>query len=99
MAKFSAKIPRFRVKLSTVLRPLLVAVILAEALLLYKYLYLDAKEQAQIPLAQEPTPSLRIDFAAAQRLQEWYEAQAAYKLSDYDLATPALGRENPFAKY
>lgn len=98
MPKLKVRLPKFHIKLNSALWVVFALVVLVEAFALYKYLYLNGKKQAAMPVAQE-IPSVRIDFDAAKKAREWFQTRADYSLPDYELKTTQSGRENPFAEY
>lgn len=82
---------KLKIKLDKVLWTVFFAVVLAEAFLLVKTLYLDRPAE---PAAVESGSAIKIDEPAFQKAAKWLEDSGKYRL-------PALpsGRPNPFLEY
>ncbi len=88
-----------RIKLSSLLRAILVAVILVEILILYKAFYLDAKQRSLVESPIERS-SVEIDRVAANKARNWFLLRELFVAPpEYELSGTEFGRENPFVQF
>lgn len=94
------QLPKIKLKVNIVvlLWAVMLAVILLEAAVLYKYLYLNPRA-AQTPVIVNEGGDVRVNLPVYQNVVLWLKDSAAFAASGYSLEKETTGRENPFTEY
>ncbi len=90
------KLPKVKIKLTTLLGVLLALAIFVEIFTLYKYGYLNLSRDPEI---KADAARQILDIKSYMSLRAWIERNNSYLVTDTQLSTEAQGRDNPFVDY
>lgn len=94
------KLPKIRLSLNVFLWLCFIVVVLVEATVLYFSLYVNFRKTVSEATANQiPVSEIKFDLPSFIKVSQWLEAKISYEPDSYQLASPALGREEPFAEY
>ena len=96
--KLKLKLPNHKLKLDRVLWLIFLCIVIAEAWVLYRYLYVDVyRRQHSISFQQPATTTIKL--GTYNSLLTWLKDRQNFILPSYKFQKDTFGRDNPFGEY